>query len=451
MLGSTSLEIAIGIAFVYLSISLVCTSVMEGIASVLNKRGKTLFEGLKNLLNDPQFTGLAQQLYSHGLVSGISEFASDPNQPNRLPSYMPSKIVSSALVDILSSTGAAFHPCWNRALSDCQQTLKEASAAAAANPGNASLAAAAVTANSSLNNAQAMLNEATGIIQQIQLAAKTAEQADMGKNFKDIQTAAQQFAVALNDGRALAAQIPDPLESIENGVRNHVPAGHTRDSLLLLVEKARRQTAAFADKADFAERRIEAFQTNIDMWYSHAMDRVTGWYKRWTQVILIVISAFAVIAANADTIMLVQTLAANDTLRTALTGVAAQVVRAAPPAATPASDASAATPASGATAATPANGASGVEMTALRTIVVNRSELLGLPVGWTLSKGATTDFPTRPLDWCLKIVGLILSIAAVSLGAPFWFDTLSKFVNIRGAGTPPGQQNKSGPRQKPAK
>ncbi len=32
------------------------------------------------------------------------------------------------------------------------------------------------------------------------------------------------------------------------------------------------------------------------------------------------------------------------------------------------------------------------------------------------------------------LVGWVLSIAAVSLGAPFWFDTLSRFINLRGAG-----------------
>jgi hypothetical protein len=43
------------------------------------------------------------------------------------------------------------------------------------------------------------------------------------------------------------------------------------------------------------------------------------------------------------------------------------------------------------------------------------------------------------------LVGLLISVMAVQLGAPFWFDTLSKFVNIRGAGTPPGESVKSGP------
>jgi hypothetical protein len=31
---------------------------------------------------------------------------------------------------------------------------------------------------------------------------------------------------------------------------------------------------------------------------------------------------------------------------------------------------------------------------------------------------------------------------ALSIGAPFWFDTLSKFVNIRSAGTKPERKDK---------
>jgi hypothetical protein len=37
----------------------------------------------------------------------------------------------------------------------------------------------------------------------------------------------------------------------------------------------------------------------------------------------------------------------------------------------------------------------------------------------------------------------MISVFAVSLGAPFWFDLLSKFVNIRGAGTPPAEPAKA--------
>ena len=40
--------------------------------------------------------------------------------------------------------------------------------------------------------------------------------------------------------------------------------------------------------------------------------------------------------------------------------------------------------------------------------------------------------------WLLKLAGLLLSIVAISMGAPVWFDVLGQVVNLRMAGTPPG-------------
>jgi hypothetical protein len=52
------------------------------------------------------------------------------------------------------------------------------------------------------------------------------------------------------------------------------------------------------------------------------------------------------------------------------------------------------------------------------------------------------DPERRPLitDLCgilRKIAGLLLTLAALSLGGPFWFDVLTRFVNIRGTGIKP--------------
>jgi hypothetical protein len=33
--------------------------------------------------------------------------------------------------------------------------------------------------------------------------------------------------------------------------------------------------------------------------------------------------------------------------------------------------------------------------------------------------------------WATKILGLLFTAAAISLGAPFWFDTLNRFINLR--------------------
>jgi hypothetical protein len=39
-----------------------------------------------------------------------------------------------------------------------------------------------------------------------------------------------------------------------------------------------------------------------------------------------------------------------------------------------------------------------------------------------------------------QILGWIFTAIAVSIGAPFWFDTLNRFINIRSAGKPPDKQ-----------
>ena len=41
--------------------------------------------------------------------------------------------------------------------------------------------------------------------------------------------------------------------------------------------------------------------------------------------------------------------------------------------------------------------------------------------------------------WLLKVGGLLITGLAVSLGAPFWFDTLNRFMNIRNAGRAPDE------------
>lgn len=41
--------------------------------------------------------------------------------------------------------------------------------------------------------------------------------------------------------------------------------------------------------------------------------------------------------------------------------------------------------------------------------------------------------------WLAKILGLLLTVGAASLGAPFWFDMLNKFINVRSVGKSPDE------------
>src|ERR1700734_1746081 len=106
MFGSNALEIATGLVFIYLLLSVLCTIINEGIAAAIEQRGKTLLEGVKNLLNDPEFNSLAQYVYNHGLIGGMMEGVTDFTKTNRLPSYIAPNNFALALIDILGSYGA---------------------------------------------------------------------------------------------------------------------------------------------------------------------------------------------------------------------------------------------------------------------------------------------------------------------------------------------------------
>lgn len=54
----------------------------------------------------------------------------------------------------------------------------------------------------------------------------------------------------------------------------------------------------------------------------------------------------------------------------------------------------------------------------------------GLPIGWRMETG----------NWLRHIPGWIVTILAICIGAPFWFDILNKITNLRSTGPKPGKE-----------
>jgi hypothetical protein len=104
MLNSTVLEVAIGLVFCYAAVALMVSSITEAISSALKLRAKSLLIGVKQLLNDQQFTGLARDVYNHALVSPRDDGkARDQGGLKNMPAYIPSEHFAVALVDSLQS------------------------------------------------------------------------------------------------------------------------------------------------------------------------------------------------------------------------------------------------------------------------------------------------------------------------------------------------------------
>lgn len=163
---------------------------------------------------------------------------------------------------------------------------------------------------------------------------------------------------------------------------------------------------------------LKKVQANIEIWFNNSMDRVAAWYKTRTQTIVFLIAVLVVLATNADTIRIGKALSDDPALRDALVVQAQEYAKNTPPQGTP--DPS----------KPPTNKIEEIKKN------VTAIQGLGVPLGY---KGDTPDMADPFTWWLSKIIGLLLTIGAASLGAPFWFDMLNKFINVREAGKSPDE------------
>ena len=144
---------------------------------------------------------------------------------------------------------------------------------------------------------------------------------------------------------------------------------------------------------DAADSRVGKLKRRIAEWFDAAMERVAGWYKRQVTWFLLALATVVTLAVNADTIRIAEQLWRDAALRGAVAVAAEEAVAAG-------------------------------DLGRLD----ERAELdtfpLGYPEGFPGSAGITFRM----------IVGWLLTVAAVSLGAPFWFDLLGKVARLRAAG-----------------
>ncbi len=168
-----------------------------------------------------------------------------------------------------------------------------------------------------------------------------------------------------------------------------------------------------------ADNNVDAFKGKVKGWYNDVMDRASGWYKRYTQKILVGVGFLIAVIFNADTLAIYERLESDpETLQ--------QVVALA-------EDFAASESAlQGTPAADPDFESS---LGHLKELVGDQIESVRSPLGlgW---KNVVWEEVTW-YDAVTKALGWIVTALAISLGAPFWFDLLRKLVNIRTSGRKP--------------
>lgn len=169
--------------------------------------------------------------------------------------------------------------------------------------------------------------------------------------------------------------------------------------------------AAVKDGFDKLGAATNTVKTALGTWFDDSMSRASGAYKRKAQLMVFIVATVLVVGTNADTVAISKALWVRPELRTAIADQAGKYVAQGMPA----------------SASSPTDADKALEETNKR-LTDTTDELLGLglPLGWT-------DDVLRPGETIpSKFMGLLLTILACSLGAPFWFDLLGKLVNIRG-------------------
>src|SRR5678815_964635 len=109
MFNSTIIDVAIGMIFIYLLLSLMCSSANEIIELMLKKRAIDLERGIRELLDPGSKSGtpdVVQKLYNHPLVNSLfggryedSRITSTVKRKlmrTGLPSYIPARTFALA-------------------------------------------------------------------------------------------------------------------------------------------------------------------------------------------------------------------------------------------------------------------------------------------------------------------------------------------------------------------
>ena len=359
MFNSVAIDAAIGMAFIYLLLSLIASVVQEILASIVQARAANLQRGLRSMFSGDSIEAgktLVDSIYNHGLVRGLYQ---DPKK------------------DYGSQAGAS--------------------------------------------KVRLLLQRLVGIAPAIPI--KGVSDPILLPAYIPARTFALAMIDLLNNDKANGEPV-DNIRKFLTTTDQNVPSNKAIEALRALVIDA--------------DGDMNRLRTNLENWYSDAMDRVSGWYKKYTQTVLLVIGLLLAIAFNVDSVRVARTLWTDKDARQGMVDAANEYMKNPKP-----------------------EDKDKKLQQRMRDAVdafdhVTKDQLL--PVGWQRTpseywlSGKTYWLHRKTMKSPLTksrifkgvelLVGWLITAAAISLGAPFWFDTLNKFMVVRGTVKP---QEKSEP------
>ncbi len=448
-------EVAIGIIFVWIVLSLTTIQIQEWISTRLDKRARDMEDAIHEMLANPN---LKAQFYDHPVIRSLT--ARKRKEPSRipiwfyrypllrgftkekrkLPSYIPSQQFSLALFDIAITAGTESSLIQQGILKIRDDLQKDAKIPVDQ--------AVIVELNllSDLARSAAATEAGTAFTRNtLALLKKRAE--DFALKYPDLRALIE---ATLDEAKNRKADIDELLKHKQaptgddafTSLRRGVAAlsvispevNQTLNALLLNVE----------EYVTGNETKLAKARKNVEKWFDDSMDRVSGVFKRYSQTMALVIGFIVALLLNVDSINLTLYLWREPAVRQVLAQNAADFQ-------------------------IPQQEIESNPAEALQNFTDQFSGL-SLPVGWVIndSTGAAISdincklfpgdkqafgIPVLGTNKCvappqsnnqnnilLKLIGIFITALAARQGAPFWFDILKRAVNLRGTGANPAEK-----------
>ena len=96
------LEVAIGLVFMWLVISVAAMTLQEWVGNALKWRANALEENIREMLNSGELT---RQLYNHPLIASLYHPSKKAGKKARFPAYIPAEKFSAALFELIVDAG----------------------------------------------------------------------------------------------------------------------------------------------------------------------------------------------------------------------------------------------------------------------------------------------------------------------------------------------------------
>ena len=380
MLGSVVLDVAIGMVFIFLLLSLIASAVQEILVSFVQARSANLHRGLRSLFSEESIASgmtLVDSLYNHGLIRGLyQDHAWDPSAPGKPPSA-PVRLIEQ----------------WEVQVKKLRRWL------------------------------------------QVHLGIAPVGGIQFVHDLLELPSyiPSRTFSIAMVDILNPDKFSGSPVHNITDFLARHhgqFPNNKAVEAMLALAVDA---------KGD-----LKKLQANLENWYNDSMDRASGWYKKNTQNVLLIVGLILAVLFNVDAIQVGRALWLDRDARQGMVDQAQQYIAQQKDAPAPA------------VAAVPdpdpvkeqarQDALVKALSTKLKTTADSFKAVSGdlLPVGWDQYAPHLPDHGAwSNIRFVLeRLFGWIITAVAISLGAPFWFDTLNKFMVVRSTIKP---QEKSQP------